>query len=757
MKMKSYISAMLLALCSWNATAQVFTQDPAYGASIPLDGCTLRLLPVADNAVRVKVVPSGVEPLEELVYTAQTEAPRWKTESQGSRITLILPRLTVSYDRQHDGLTFLDARGRVLLRELPGGRRMKPVRVGNIPSVEVGQTFLSPQDEYIFGTGQFQDGYLNIRGLTRRLTQVNTQISIPFILSNKGYGLMWNNYGLTNFNPSAGACQLQPLEGEGETYSVQATSTQGTVSEQRTSDTFTCSLTVSQSGLYALLLDCGQKMSRRQYLEIDGRVLADQQNIWLPPTTSVVADLSEGTHRIIVKGVRGDQPTLGWRRVDGTTEWHSPVAQGIDYTVFAGTPDEVTASCRALVGPSPLMPDWMLGYVHCRERYGSQEELLQNARGFQERNIPLSVIVQDWLYWGKHGWNAMRFDEDNYPDPKAMTDELHRRNLRLMLSVWSKIDRNNDLGKEFERLGYYIPGTDWVDFFNPQAASAYWTHFRDGLLRPYHIDSWWLDATEPENDDLQNHLVANGQVPGELYRNVYPLKVVSTVFNGLQEEEPDRVPVILTRSAFPGMQRYNAVVWSGDVNCDLETLRRQIVGGLGYAASGMPWWTMDAGGFFRRSDQYTSARYQQWMLRWIECSVFLPVMRVHGYQSQTEPWHYPAETEQIFADCIRERYELMPYLQECARRVAEEGYTIMRPLIFDFSDDPEALSQQTEYMFGPRYLVCPVIEEDAREQRVYLPRNARGWTHRYTRKHYAGGQYVSVPLSLEHIPVFERE
>ena len=246
-------------------------------------------------------------------------------------------------------------------------------------------------------------------------------------------------------------------------------------------------------------------------------------------------------------------------------------------------------------------------------------------------------------------------------------------------------------------------------------------------------------------------------MPGELVRNVYPMKVVSTIYDGLRKELPGQVPVILTRSGFSGMQRYNAVTWSGDVGWDGETLRRQIVGGLGYVACGLPWWTYDAGGFFRKGNQYTDDDYQEMMLRWIQCSVFLPIMRVHGYISNTEPWNYSPETERIFTECIHQRTELLPYLRQCARRVAKEGYTLMRPLVFDFADDAEALRQTTEYMFGPRYLVCPVTEVGATNLRVYLPQNPGGWDDFNTAQHFDGGQYVTVPLTLDHIPVFVRK
>ena len=150
---------------------------------------------------------------------------------------------------------------------------------------QVEQHFVSPKDEYIYGTGQFQDGYLNIRGLSRRLTQVNTQIAIPFILSNKGYGLLWNNYGLTDFNPADESVELIPTSASGETVTVNATGTSGNIKETRQTYSFTASLEVPHSGRYSLLLDVGQRMARKHYLAIDGNNVLDINNLWLPPTT----------------------------------------------------------------------------------------------------------------------------------------------------------------------------------------------------------------------------------------------------------------------------------------------------------------------------------------------------------------------------------------------------------------------------------------------------------------------------------------
>ena len=614
-------------------------------------------------------------------------------------------------------------------------------------------TIQSPQDECLYGLGQFQDGYSNVRGLSRRLTQVNTQISLPMLLSSKGYGILWNNYGLTEFNPCQQSVTLTKREGKSSQEVVNITTTEGGRQEIRERNIYEATFEVAESGDYSLLLDVGQKMARRHNLTIDDETVIEMQNLWLPPTASKIVHLEAGCHQLTAELAKGDVPVLYYNKVENQTVFRSPVAQAVDYTVFLGSADEVIATYRELTGKAPVMPDWALGYIHCRERFHSSQEILETANRFKSEGMPIDVIVQDWQYWGKYGWNSMQFDEQFYPDPKALTDSLHQMDIRLMVSVWSKIDKSSEVGKQMERDSYYIPETDWIDFFNPEAATAYWKNFKERLL-PLGIDAWWQDATEPENDDLVGRRVNNGKWTGEQVRNVYPLLVNKTVYEGLVEA--GKKPMILTRCGFPGIQRYGSALWSGDVGNDWETFRRQITAGLGVQAAGHPWWTYDAGGFFRPQNQYTDSAYIERMLRWIETSVYLPLMRVHGYMSNTEPWNYGPEAQQIITDCLKEREQLRPYLKTCAERISTEGYTLMRPLVFDFADDPEALQQKYEYMFGPELLISPVTEPGVKEWNTYLPKNKGGWKDQRTGLVYEGGQTVTTPVDKAHIPVFVR-
>lgn len=722
--------------------------------ALEIEGGHLTLQPLLDNAVRVRFTRDAKASAPSLILSENLPAPAAVVRESAQEVVLELPRLRATVDRATGTLTFADSNGRIFLRELAGSRRLEAATVQGEPTWSVAQAFDSPAEERLFGLGQFQDGFLDVRSLPRRLTQVNTQIAIPFIVSSRGFGLLWHNYGLTEFNPADARIPLSAATDRGESTAVDVTTTEGTRREVRHEAVFTGRFTVAAGGRQTFFLDVGQKMARRWHVEIDGHTVVDFENLWLPPTTSWFTELAAGEHTVRVVGVKEDRPSLSIRPAGATTEFRSPVAEALDYVVIAGHGDEITAAYRQLTGAVPMMPRWALGYIHCRERYKSQAELLANAAEFRARRLPLDVIVQDWQYWGRHGWNAMRFDEADYPDPAAMVRELHDSNTRLMLSVWSKVDPKSEVGHAFVERGLFIPGTDWVDFFNPAASSFYWENFRTRLV-PLGIDAWWLDATEPENDDLAGRRTHLG--PGETVRNIYPLFVSRTAYEGLRRDAPDRRAFILTRSAFPGQQRYASATWSGDIGHSWETLRRQVAAGLNYVVTGLPWWTTDTGGFFRPgAGQYASAEYRERFLRWLQFSTFTPLMRVHGYQTDTEPWRYGETFEAETRRWLELRYRLLPYTYSEAARVSFAGSTLMRPFVLDFPDDRQALDQTAEFLFGRALLVAPVLAPGVAEWPVYLPENPGGWYDFWSGEHTAGGRTLCAAAPLERIPLFVR-
>jgi len=757
-------SVLFLALClvlgaaaassSRSLDAGTADQPSRDAISLEIGGGRLVLRPLLDNAVRVRFIRDDAPETPSLILTERVSTPTFQVQKSDKVISLELPKLRASVDLATGAITFSDADGRMLLRELPGARRVEVGSVQGEPTWSVAQSFDSPAEERLFGTGQFQDGFLNVRDLPRRLTQVNTQIAIPFIVSSRGFGLLWHNYGLTEFNPADERIALTASDPVGDATAVDVTTTEGTRRELRRERVFNGKFPTAAAGRQAFFLDVGQKMARRWHVEIDGQPVVDFANLWLPPTTSWFTVLAAGEHTVRVTGVKDDQPVLTFRPARAITEFRSPVADALDYVIIAGQGDQITATYRQLTGPVPMMPRWALGYIHCRERFKTQSELLENAAEFRTRGLPMDVIVQDWQYWGRHGWNSMRFDEADYPDPAAMMRTLHEQHTRLMLSVWSKIDPASELGREFVSRNYFIPGTQWVDFFNPAASAFYWENFRTRLL-PLGIDAWWLDATEPENDDLAGRHTQAGA--GERMRNIYPLFVSRTVYEGLRKDAPDRRAMILTRSAFPGQQRFASATWSGDIGNSWETLRRQVTAGLDYVVTGLPWWTTDTGGFFRPgAKQYSDPEYRERFLRWLQYSTFNPLQRVHGYQTDTEFWRYGEIFEAESRRWLTLRYRLLPYIYSETARGSFAGSTLMRPLVLDFPCDAQALDQSYEFMFGPALLVSPVLAPEVKLWQVYLPQSLGGWFDFWTGEKFDGGRTLSADSPLERIPLHVR-
>lgn len=752
-----HIFVLLITLIPILSQAQAIRKvnKTATGVEITFPDGVLSLHPMSDNAIRVRFTENVTLVEPSLIFSTKSKTPDFKLSETSNGIEVSTLLLKVMVNREDGAITFNDSEGKTLLQEKPGSRFIKPSSISGERCLMVQQSFISPDDEFLYGTGQFQDGFLNIKGLTRRLTQVNTQISIPFVVSSKGYGLLWHNYGLTDFNPADSRAELTQVNETGETISVVVTTSEGSRKETRQNSGFAGSFEVAKKGRYAILLDVGQDMARKYNVVIDNKEVINFNNYWLPPTTSTFVELEPGIHKVLVNGEKNDKPVLYYRLVTDETTFRSPVADALDYVVFAGKADEIIAGYRQLSGAAPMMPIWSLGYIHCRERYKSQNEIIENLTEFRNRKLPVDLIVQDWQYWGKYGWNAMQFDEKDYPDPAKMVRDIHQMNARLMVSVWSRIDQKSDLGKEFTARNFYIPNTQWVDFFNPAAADFYWKNFSEKLLKPYQIDAWWQDATEPENDDLRGRRINNGTQAGETMRNIYPLFVTKTVYEGSRRDVPDKRVFILTRSAFPGTQRYASAVWSGDIGNDWETLRRQITAGLNLSVTGLPYWTVDAGGFFRPGKgQYTDSIYHERFLRWFQFGTFCPLQRVHGYQTDTEFWRFGEEVEKVALKYLNLRYRMLPYIYSQAAAVTFQGGTIMRPLVMDFATDRKALDQNYEYMFGPSILVAPVLAPAVGQWDVYLPENEAGWYNFWTGKKTTGGQTVKTAAPIDQIPLF---
>ena len=751
MKLIYFLTTSLILVCYQLLAVQSF-ENGKERVVVHIEKGTLAIYPLSDNAVRVKFFKTEDKTLPELVFEVKTSVPEFKVNESRKSIKVKMKNLVVEVDKKTGNLTYLDDSGKLILSEKAGFRTFEPDSVMGEPCFFVEQTFDSPADESIFGLGQFQDGHFNLKGITRRLTQVNSQIAIPFIYSSKGYGLLWHQYGLTDFNPSDNFVPLVKQEKPTESEKlVEVTTTAGTQKVAQNQSLYTGKFNVPTDGEYSIFMDLGA-MGNRHYVVIDGKPCLDQTNMWLPPTAGTLVNLKAGEHEVQLVCKSDNQPTLSWKRKENTTTFRSPSAKMLDYVVFAGSADEVIASYRNLSGHAPMFPKWAYGFWQCRERYTSGTHLVETVKEFRRRNLPLDVIVQDWQYWDGRGWGVPQFDEKNYPNPAGFIKELHDLNAHFNISIWSNPDKNSEIGKEYVAKDRFIPDTKWLDYFNPETRKEYWTTLKVNMF-DNGVDSWWMDAVEPENDALTGTMTHIG--PGDFYRLTYPLMVSKAVYEGQREVTEEKRVCILTRSAFSGQQRYGVINWSGDIGGDWDTYKRQIVAGLNFTITGLPYWTTDIGGFFRPGhSQYTDEKFHELLTRWYQWSVFNPIFRMHGYMTETEPWKYGQTVEDNMRKMLNLRYQLLPYIYSEAWQVTN-GSTMMRSLVMDFNGDANAVKQPYEFMFGKAFLVAPITEAGVAQRDIYLPKSTN-WYDFWTGQYFEGGQTVKAEAPLDRIPLFVR-
>ena len=750
MKLRALILISLFPAICFGQIVKSYKQE-ADRIYISMSDGTLSICPLTPDAVRIKFYKGPDPQVPEIIYSSSVKTPAFRVSDSPERIELNGGKLIVILNKKTGALSFTDLKGKLILSEKAGSRQLNPDTVGGEKCFRAEQSFESPSDEFIFGLGQFQDGHYNLKNITRRLTQVNSQISIPFIFSSKGYGLLWHQYGLTDFNPTDNFIALEKQQSSTGNQSADVTTTSGTQRRSQNQSVYNGTFRVSSDGVYSMFVDYGD-MESRHYVVIDGNPCVDISNMWLPPTVSTLVNLSAGEHKIQLTCKAANKPKASWKLKDDLTTFRSPNAKLMDYTVFYGpSADSVIATFRNLSGNVPMLPLWAYGFWQCRERYSSGTNLVETVKEFRKRNIPMDVIVQDWQYWGKYGWGVPKFDETNYPNPAGFIKELHDLNAHFSVSVWENLDKKSEIGKGYDEKNLFIPNSPWVDIFNPLAQETHWNALNQNLFA-FGVDSWWMDATEPENDALKGKHTFFG--PGDFYRLTYPLFVSKAVYEGQRKASADKRVCILTRSAFLGQQKYGVINWSGDIGSTWDAYKRQIVAGLNFTITGLPYWTTDIGGFFRpRTTQYADEKFHDLLTRWYQWGAFNPVFRIHGYQSETEPWKYGQVVESDMIKMLNLRYRLIPYIYSEAYQISRKGSTMMRPMIMDFNGDAEAVKQPYEYMFGKAFLVAPVTEPDIKEWNVYLPK-ASAWFDFWTGERYDGGKTIKADAPIDKIPLF---
>jgi alpha-D-xyloside xylohydrolase len=457
-------------------------------------------------------------------------------------------------------------------------------------------------------------------------------------------------------------------------------------------------------------------------------------------------------------------------------KWSSEYGKAIDYYFCYGdgTIGTAMAAYRHLTGEAPLMPRWEFGFWQSKERYASQEELLGIAQKLRDLKVPVDGIIQDWQYWpaGSNTWGSHLFDPQRYPDPTAMFKQLHDEHFHTLISVWAKFDlgsKNSDelnaAGGMFPEVTRYVspPGQgQWYDPFSDAGRQIYWKQIDDQLFSKG-VDGWWLDAPEPEINNMGFRDYTTPLGPGYTVYNAYPLMHSTGIYQGQRAATDQKRVVILTRSAYAGQQRNSAITWSGDIQATWQVLQNQIPAGLNFSLSGIPYWNTDTGGFFGNrsagNGDPSNPQYQELFSRWFQFSSFCPMFRVHGsygLRPGKELWRFDDKTQDVLRTYLNLRYRLLPYTYSVAWQVTSKGSTFMQPLVMDFPKDPKVLGIGNQYLFGPAIMVTPVTKAGATEQAVYLPAAAGPWYNFWTGEKEAAGQSVQAAAPVETLPLFVR-
>jgi len=440
----------------------------------------------------------------------------------------------------------------------------------------------------------------------------------------------------------------------------------------------------------------------------------------------------------------------------------SESAQVLDYYLLFGPDfDQIVASYRNLTGQAPLFPKWAFGFWQSRNRYKTQNEILDVAEKFRKRHFPVDAIVQDWFWWKNLGDPI--YDPARYPDPQEMLKRLHLAGFHYLLSTWPFVEPSSRTYAKMNASGHllakvppseiYPSGLAVIDAFSVEGRKEFWDALRP--LLQLGVDGWWLDADEPETENSETNVLWSTKTemgPGADHLNLYPTLASSAIHDGQRSETDQKRVVILSRSAYSGAQKNGVIVWSGDVRSDWRTFQRQIPAGLNFSLAGMPYWTSDIGGF--TGGDPGDPAFRELFTRWFEFGAFCPIFRVHGSGPENEPWAFGPKTEAILATYARLRYRLLPYLYSISWQVTHSGYTMMRPLVMDFRADSRARATGDEFLLGSALLVSPVTEAHAERRDVYLPSDR--WYDFWNGKPTVGGRSVPALAPIGRIPLFVR-
>ncbi|WP_242692243.1 glycoside hydrolase family 31 protein [Aridibaculum aurantiacum] len=787
----------------------------------------VRLQVINNSIIRVTASPAKEMPQVQSLVTIYptTQTSGFTITNTANEVRLATPFITAVASLQTGAVAFFDKAGKQIIAERAAAKQLLPVTFEGQRSYNIIQTFETKPGDAIYGLGQHQDDVYNYMGQQVTMFQNNTEVAIPFLVSPNNYGILWDNYSITKAGDVREYLPLSSLQlfaktgEEGwltasyandktKSDDVVLTRAETTIDMEFVNDSKlklpaefkTENGSVTWQGSIASSFSGNHKMrfTYGGYLKVwlNNKLVLDRwRRAWNPAPALLDVAMQKGQKQSIkIEWIpEGSESyiSLKWQEPVPTADantfsFSSEAGKHMDYYfVYGKNIDEVISGYRTLTGKAPIVPKWAMGFWQSRERYKTQEELLNVVAEFRKRKIPLDNIVLDWFYWKENDWGSQEFDAARFPSPDSMIKVLHNQyNTKLMISVWPKFYEGIPAYNDFNKRGWLYKRNiadrqkDWVgpgytstfyDAFNPEARKAFWNLIHSKIYTKG-IDAWWMDASEPDllsNVSPQRRKEQMTPVSAGLvaeYVNAYPLQNAKGIYEGQRSVDNNKRVFLLTRSGFAGSQRYAAAIWSGDIGARWHDMKAQIAAGVNFSMSGLPYWTMDIGGFVveNRYERPTATDTEEWRelnTRWFQFGAFTPLFRVHGQYPFREVFNIAPEDHPAYKSMVyynRLRYRLLPYIYSLAGASYHNNYTMMRGLVMDFAADKKVHSIGDQYMFGPSLLINPVYEYKERRKQLYLPAGS-GWYDLYSGKYFAGGQSINVDAPYETMPVFVKE
>lgn len=786
----------------------------------------IKLQVINDKIIHVSATPDEDFPEFKSLITdyTSTQTSGWTATQKGDSILLETALVRAIVLQNSGEVIFTDLKGNIILQEQQGGgKTFTPIEVEGSKGYSFRQVFESPEDEAFYGLGQHQSDEFNWKGRNEELFQYNTKVSVPFIVSSKNYGILWDNYSLSRFGdprPYSNLNELFTISGKDgktagftATYMVDKDPKNVFVERQEPALDYENLQTIKnfpknfpfnnaaivwegeiqpkESGLYRFNL---YYAGYTKVFVDDSLVVKERwRTAWNPNSYKFALSLDQSKkHKIRVEWKPdGGVSYIGLKALSPVPDeeqsklslWSEMGKQLDYYFIYGNNSDEVISGYRTVTGKASIMPKWAMGFWQSRERYKTQYEIVSTLKEFRKRQIPIDNIVLDWNYWPETQWGSHEFDESRFPDPKSMVDSIHALDGRMMISVWPKFYVNTQHFKEFEKNGWmYMQAVkdsvrDWIgkgyvgsfyDAYSEGARKLFWNQMKDHLY-PLGIDAWWMDASEPNIRDCTDLPYSKALCgPTALgssteYFNAYALMNADAIYKGQREADPNTRVFLLTRSGFAGLQKYSTATWSGDIATRWEDMKAQIPAGINFSMSGIPYWTMDNGGFcvekrYENAPEGSADRdeWRELNTRWHQFGTFVPLFRTHGQFPFREIWNIAPENHPAYKSMLyytQLRYRLMPYIYSLAGKSYFDDYTIMRGLVMDYGHDKNVLSIGDQYMFGGALMICPVYAYKARTRKVYFPAG-NGWYNLYDGKFTAGGQSLEVAAPFGQMPVY---